>query len=152
MFNTVHQIASFKPTFSKRLRLSRGHIPLRHPPASRKRDGRHWRAIFYFQKSGHFTLKIVPPPMVPIMISKDTLMMSFFLYSSFLPYLFLTSSLSIPASIHYHRLSYFAYSFIRAISSRCLSYHSPLSLPFDYVTSFLFLISSFFVVWSWSAV
>ena len=26
--------------------------PFRHPPASRKRDGRRWRAIFDFKKSG----------------------------------------------------------------------------------------------------
>ena len=52
----MHQIASFKTTFSKKLLLLRGHIPLRHPPASRKRDGRRLCAIFYFKKNGppHF--------------------------------------------------------------------------------------------------
>ena len=45
MFNmigkTVHQIASFKPTFSKKAPTSEGGTsPHRHLPAARKRDGR----------------------------------------------------------------------------------------------------------------
>ena len=40
-----------------------GHIPLRHPPVLRKHDGRRWRAILDFQKSGPTTLKIIMPPM-----------------------------------------------------------------------------------------
>ena len=47
----VHQIASFKTTFSKKLQLLRGaHPPQTPPPASHKRD-----RFFYFQKFG-------PPP------------------------------------------------------------------------------------------
>ena len=44
-----------------------GTSPLRHPPASRKRDGWRWRAILDFKKSGPPTLKIVPPPMALIL-------------------------------------------------------------------------------------
>ena len=40
MKKIVHQIASFEPTFSKKLQLLRGAHPLSDtPPASRKRDG-----------------------------------------------------------------------------------------------------------------
>ena len=45
----MHKIAPFKTTFSKKLLLLGGTSPLRHPPASRKRDGRRLRAIFNFQ-------------------------------------------------------------------------------------------------------
>ena len=54
----VHQIASFKPIHFQK----RSTSPLRHPPASRKRDGRRRRAIFYF-KTPPLTLEIDPPPM-----------------------------------------------------------------------------------------
>ena len=58
----MHQIASFEPTFSKSSNFWGGTSPLRHLPVSRKRDGRRWRAILDFQKSGPPTLKIIPPP------------------------------------------------------------------------------------------
>ena len=49
----VHQIASFKPYIFKKPQLLRGHIPPQTPPASRKHNGRHWRAIFYFKTNLH---------------------------------------------------------------------------------------------------
>ena len=59
----VHQIASFKHTFSKKLQLLRGHIPPQTPPcisqALRPLLMRH----FLLSKFWPPTLKIVPPPM-----------------------------------------------------------------------------------------
>ena len=60
MRKIVHQIASFKPTFSKKLQLLRG--PHRHPPA---RASAALTRHFYFQKSPP-PLKIFPPPMTGV--------------------------------------------------------------------------------------
>ena len=66
----VHQIASFKTTFSKELPLLKGATsPLRHPPVSHKHDG-WWLAIFYYQNLAppSPTLKIVLLPMRNVML------------------------------------------------------------------------------------
>ena len=45
----MHQIASFKPAFSKKTPTSEGGTsPLRHPPALRKHGSRRWCTILYF--------------------------------------------------------------------------------------------------------
>ena len=144
----VHQIASFKPTFSKKLRLSRG----AHPPQTLPCVAQARRPAL----TRHFLL----PKIWPLHFENHSAAYGSHhdikgYFDDVIPSLLLISSLFIPnIFIIYSRIYSLSSSFIF-----CLFLHpshlfqmSVLSLTiipsFDYVTSFLFLISSFFVVHS----